>query len=66
MDSKKALSPAEQKRLAEFSERFKRALAKRPSISDEEFMAETEVSDEEYARGLVFLGPGGNEGAKDG
>ena len=38
----------------EFLERFHRALAERPEVSDEEFLAETEVSDEQYALGLVL------------
>ena len=42
------------RRREEFLERFRRALAERPEVSDEEFMAETEVSDEQYALGLVL------------
>jgi hypothetical protein len=49
------LSPKEQQ-LKEFRKRFLKALKKRPLISDEEFMAETEVSDEQYAMGLVLPG----------
>lgn len=40
---------------AAFRERFQKELAKRPLVSDEEFMAETEVSDEQYAMGLTIL-----------
>ena len=35
-------------------------------MSDEEFMAETEVSDEEYAMGLVLPGVASESGEKDG
>jgi len=66
MDVKKVFSAAEQKRLEEFNERFERALAKRPSVSDEEFLAETEVSDEQYAMGLNLPGAGDNKGGKGG
>ena len=66
MDVKKVFSAAEQKRLEEFNERFERALAKRPTLSDEEFRAETEVSDEEYAMGLNLPGLGDNKGGNDG
>ena len=65
MDVKKALSTTDQKWLEEFDERFQRALAKRPTVSDEEFMAETEVSDEQYAIGLTLPGVGDNKGDKD-
>ena len=66
MDVKKVFSAAEQKRLEEFNERFERALAKRPTISDEEFLAETEVSDEEYAMGMNLPCVGDNKGGKHG
>ena len=66
MDVKKVLSTKNQKWLEEFDERFQRALAKRPSVSDEEFLAETEVSDEQYAMGLTLPGVGDNKGDKDG
>ena len=66
MDVKKALSTTDQKWLEEFDERFQRALAKQPTVSDEEFMAETEVSDEQYALGLTLPGFGDNKGDKDG
>lgn len=54
MPKLKALSPEEIRERADFRERFARALAERPEMSDEEFMAETEVSDEEYATGFVL------------
>ena len=66
MDVKKVLSTTDQKWLEEFDERFQRALAKRPTISDEDFLAETEVSDEEYAMGMNLPGVGDNKGDKDG
>ena len=66
MSKKKALSPTDEKWLEEFNERFQRALAKRPTISDEDFLAETEVSDEQYAMGLTLPGVGDNKGDKDG
>jgi hypothetical protein len=40
-------------------------LKKRPEISDEEFMAEFEVSDEEYKIGLVLPGIGNDRGGID-
>ena len=55
------LTPEQQKRADETSRKFKAALKKRPEVSDEEFMAETEVSDEEYALGLNLPGPGGSD-----
>ena len=56
MSEKKQLSPADQKILDEFLIRFREAQKERPMMSDEEFMAETEVSDEQYAMGLVLPG----------
>jgi hypothetical protein len=56
-----SLSPEEQKQRGEFRKRFSKALKKRPLISDEEFMAETEVSDEQYAMGLVLPGIAGED-----
>lgn len=53
------LTPEQEKRVAERTRKFKEALKKRPEVSDEEFLAETEVSDEEYAMGLNLPGPGG-------
>ena len=66
MTSKSEISAADRKRREEFRQRYLRELAKRPAISDEEFMAETEVSDEEYAIGLVLPGVGNQQGSKDG
>jgi hypothetical protein len=54
MKEKRQLSPADQQKLEEFMKRYHEALKERPTMSDEEFMAETEVSDEEYAMGLVL------------
>lgn len=45
----------------DFMERFRRELALRPEISDSEFMRETEVGDEDYARGLGAILPAGGE-----
>ena len=59
------LSPAVQQEQEEFLKRFHEALKKRPLISDEEFMAETEVSDEQYKIGLILPGIGNNEGGVD-
>jgi hypothetical protein len=55
------LTPEQQKRVDEITRKFKRNLQLRPEVSDEEFMAETEVSDEEYAMGLTLPGPGGSD-----
>ena len=52
-------------RIEEFIERFNKALALRPEVSDEEFMAETEVSDEQYALGLVLPAFAAQEGEPD-
>ena len=54
MVSKKNAPRDENRRREELLERFRKALAERPEVSDEEFMAETEVSDEQYALGLVL------------
>jgi HSP20 family molecular chaperone IbpA len=59
------LPPAEQKEQDEFLKRFHEELKKRPVISDEEFMAEFEVSDEQYKIGLVLPGIGNDEGGVD-
>lgn len=45
--------------------KFDEALKKRPEISDADFMAETEVSDEQYAIGLVLPCLGSEKGVKD-
>lgn len=55
------LTPEQQQRVDEIHRKFKEALKKRPEVSDEEFLAETEVSDERYAMGLTFPGPGGSD-----
>ena len=52
-----ALTPEQQKHADEISRKFKEALKKRPVVSDEEFMRETEVSDEQYKMGLTLPGP---------
>ena len=48
MKDKIAQSPAAQKQQEEFLKRFHEELKKQPEISDEEFMAEFEASDEQY------------------
>jgi HSP20 family molecular chaperone IbpA len=65
MKEKIELTPAKRKQLEEFMKRFHEALKKRPTISDEEFMAETEVSDEQYKIGLVLPGIGNEIGDVD-
>lgn len=52
-------------RLEEFIERFNKALALRPEVSDEDFMAETEVCDEQYALGVVLPAFSAQEGEPD-
>jgi len=44
---------------------FDEALKARPTIFDEDFLAETEVSDEQYAMGIILPGVGDNKGDKD-
>lgn len=62
MQDKIELSPADQKKwLEEMHQRFLEELEKLPEISDEEFMAEFEVSDEEYRMGFVLPGIGHDE-----
>jgi HSP20 family molecular chaperone IbpA len=56
------LLPASQKQLEETLKRFHEELKKRPEVSDEEFMAEFEVSEEEYKIGLVLPGVGSDKG----
>ena len=56
-----ALTPEQQQRVDERHRKFKEALKKRPEVSDEEFLAETEASDEEYAMGLNLPGSGGSD-----
>jgi HSP20 family molecular chaperone IbpA len=65
MKDKIELSPAVQKQQEEALKRFHEELKKRPEISDEEFMAEFEVSDEEYKIGLVLPGIGNDRGGID-
>lgn len=50
------LTPEQQKRVAERHRKFKRNLQMRPVVSDEDFMKETEVSDEKYKRGMTLPG----------
>ena len=52
-----ALTPEQQQRVDETHRKFKEALKKRPEVSDEEFLAETEVGDEQYKRGFILPGP---------
>ena len=52
-------------RQEKFLERFNTPLALRPEISDEDFMAETEVSDEQYALGLVLPAFAAQKGEPD-
>jgi len=61
MQDKIEQTAAAQKLLKEFQQRFREAMKKQPEISDEEFMAEFEVSDEEYRIGFVLPGIGDNE-----
>ena len=65
MQDKIELSPAAQKQQEEMLKRFHEELKKQPEISDEEFMAEFEVSDEEYGVGLVLPGIGNDQGGVD-
>ncbi len=65
MKDKTELSPAQQKQLEEDQKRFQEELKKQPEISDEDFMAEFEASDEEYKIGLVLPGIGDDEGGVD-
>ena len=65
MKEKTALSAVEERRRLEFIKQFDEALKKRPEISDADFMAETEVSDEQYAIGLVLPCIGSEKGDKD-
>jgi hypothetical protein len=56
--STKDSSGVDQRKRREAKKRFDANLKKRPTISDEEFMAETEVSAEDYARGMILPGVG--------
>ena len=52
----------DEKRREEARKRFEEEMRKNPDpISDEEFMAEFEVSDEEYERGITLPAPGGRK-----
>lgn len=48
-------------KLEEMQKRFHEEMKKQPEISDEEFMAEFEVSNEEYKMGFVLPGIGNDE-----
>ena len=61
MQDKIELSTSAQQQLEEIRIRFNQAMKQQPEISDEEFMAEFEVSDEEYGVGLVLPGIGNDE-----
>ena len=50
------LTEEQKKQVEELVEKTKRNLQLRPVVSDKEFMEETEVSDEEYKRGLTLPG----------
>jgi hypothetical protein len=50
------LTPEQRIQVQELGKRFRENLKKRPEVSDEEFMAETEVSDEQYKMGLTLPG----------
>jgi hypothetical protein len=65
MKEKTALSAADERRRLEFRKRFNETLKKRPEISDEDFVAETEVSDEQYAIGFVLPYAGNEKGGKN-
>ena len=62
-DKHDGLSPAE---LEEWLRRFREIHKKVGDVSDEEFMAKYEVSDEEYELGLTLPGVGKEQGGKDG
>ncbi len=56
--STKDSSGVGQRKRREAKKRFDANLKKRPTVSDEEFMAETAVSPEDYARGMILPGVG--------
>jgi hypothetical protein len=56
MKTNNSLSSEDQKLLEEFRKKYALSMKERPFMSDEEFMAKTEVSDEEYAIGLILPG----------
>ena len=43
-------------RQMDIMDKFKRELKLRPLVSDKEFMAETEVSEAEYKKGIILPG----------
>lgn len=55
------LTPEEDRELKEFVKGVRKNIKERPEVSDEEFMAETEVSDEQYKMGLTLPVPGGTD-----
>jgi hypothetical protein len=59
------LTSEQRQRVNELVEGAREELRKRPLVSDEEFMAETEVSDEEYNIGLVLPAIGDKKGGVD-
>jgi len=62
MKDKIKLSPAALTCQREALTRFNEELKKQPEISDAEFMAEFEVSDEQCSIGLVLPGVGNSKG----
>lgn len=58
MKTNNTLSPEEQQQLEEVKRKFEQSMKERPLMSDEELMARTEMSDEQYAIGLVLPGIG--------
>ena len=58
MDFEDSLSPEDRARWEDFRKNYWKKLAERPEMSDEEFMAETEASDEEYEMGVTLPGIG--------
>ena len=65
MKTNNTMSAEDQKKHEAFKKGFAQAMKERPLISDEEFMAETEVSDEQYNIGLVLPGLGSERGGED-
>ena len=51
------LTPEQRRQVKELVEGTLKNLRERPEVSDEEFLAETEVSDQEYQKGFTL--PGG-------
>lgn len=50
------LTPEQQKRVDEQHRKYLRNLQMRPVVSDEDFLKETEATDEQYKRGLTLPG----------